>query len=51
MNDEHPALELRAASGHPGKAWVKVNRMMRFETAAEIVQLINEEDKKDFEGR
>lgn len=51
MNDEHPALELRAAAGHPGKAWVKVNRMMGFDTAAQIVQLINEEDKKDFEGR
>lgn len=51
MNDEHPALELRAASGHPGKAWVRVNRMMSFETATEIVKLINDEDRKDYEGR
>jgi len=51
MNDEHPALELRAAAGHPGKAWVRVNRLMSFETATQIVQLINEEDKRDFEGR
>lgn len=51
MNDEHPALELRAASGHPGKAWVRVNRMMSFETATEIVKLINDEDKRDFEQR
>lgn len=51
MNDEHPALELRAAAGHPGKAWVRINRMMRFETATEIVKLINEEDKQDFSER
>jgi transcriptional regulator with XRE-family HTH domain len=49
MNDEHPAFEMRAAVGHPGKAWVRVNRLMRFETAATIAKLINEEDKKDFE--
>lgn len=51
INDEHPALELRAAAGHPGKAWVRINRMMRFETATKIVTLINDEDKLDFEGR
>lgn len=51
INDEHPALELRAAAGHPGKAWVRVNRMMTFETATEIVKLINEEDRTDFERR
>lgn len=51
INDEHPALELRAAAGHPGKAWVRINRMMGFETATAIVNLINEEDKKDFESQ
>lgn len=51
MNDEHPALELRAAAGHPGKAWLRINRLMRFETATEIVKLVNEEDKRDFEER
>lgn len=44
-NDEHPALELRMAAGQPGKAWVRVNRLLKFETATAIVQLINEEDK------
>lgn len=51
MNDEHPALELRSAAGHPGKAWVLVNRMMSFETATKIVKLINEEDKEGYARR
>jgi transcriptional regulator with XRE-family HTH domain len=51
INDEHPALELRAASGHPGKAWLRINRMMSFETATEIVKLVNEEDKREFQGK
>jgi transcriptional regulator with XRE-family HTH domain len=50
MNDEHPAVELRAAAGQPGKAWVRVNRLMSFETATKIVTLINDEDKQRFEG-
>lgn len=51
MNDEHPALELRQAAGHPGKAWVRINRMMKFGTAAEIVRLINEEDEAEFAAK
>lgn len=44
-NDEHPAFEMKAAAGHPGQAWVRVNRMLTFETAAQIVVLINKEDR------
>lgn len=51
MNDEHPALELRVADGHPGKAWVRVNRMMSFDTATEIVKLIHAEDAEDFKNK
>ncbi len=46
-NDEHPALELRMADGRPGKAWVRVNRLMSFDTASKIVALINEEDSRN----
>lgn len=45
--DEHPAFEMRAAAGDPGRAWVRVNRLMSFETAAEIARLLNDEDNKD----
>lgn len=48
VNDEQLAFEMRAAAGHPGKAWVKLNRMLSFDCAARIAQLINEEDKRDF---
>lgn len=44
--DEHPAFEMRAASGQPGRAWVRVNRLMSFETAAEIARLLNIEDRR-----
>lgn len=48
-NDEHPALELKMAAGHPGQAWVRLNRLLSFETATEIVKLINEADKNAVE--
>lgn len=41
--DEHPAFEMRAAAGQPGRAWVRVNRLMTFETATQIAALINSE--------
>lgn len=44
--DEHPAFEMRVPSGQPGKAWVRLNRLMSFETAAEIARLLNLEDHK-----
>ena len=44
LEDEHPAFELRVAAGHPGKAWVRINRAMTFETATEIARLLNVED-------
>jgi transcriptional regulator with XRE-family HTH domain len=51
INDEHPAVELRQAAGHPGKAWLRINRLLSFGTAAQIVSIIHEEDKRDFEDR
>lgn len=50
MQDEHPAFEMRAAAGQPGRAWVKVNRMMSFETAADIARLLNLEDGRESGG-
>ena len=46
FDNEHPALELKQAAGHPDKAWLRVNRMMSFSTAARIVDLIEEDSKK-----
>ena len=47
FDDEVPAVELKQASGHPDKAWLRVNRMMSFATAAKIIALIDEEDKQN----
>jgi transcriptional regulator with XRE-family HTH domain len=47
MDDEHPAVELRQAAGHPGKAWLRVNRAVSFGTAAKIVELINQDDERE----
>ena len=44
MDDEHPAVELKQASGHPNKAWLRINRAMSFSTAAKIIDLINQDD-------
>lgn len=46
MDSEYPAIELRQASGHENKAWLRVNRSMSFATAAKIIALIEEEDSK-----
>lgn len=49
MNDEHLAFEMRAAAGHPGKAWVRLNRLLSFETATEIAQIISRETQAEAE--
>ena len=43
MDSELPAVELRQAAGHPGKAWLRVNRSVSFATAAKIVALLEQE--------
>lgn len=44
MDEEQPAIDLRQASGHPGMAWLRINRSMTFATASKIIVLLNEED-------
>lgn len=47
MDDEFPAVELKQAAGHPGKAWLRVNRALSFGTAAKIIALIDDEDRQE----
>jgi len=47
LEEEHPAVELRQAAGHPDKAWLRINRSMSFATGARIVAMIDEEDRRD----
>lgn len=41
-----PAFEMRTTPDQSGCAWVKVNRMMSFETATEIARLLSVEDSR-----
>ena len=47
LQGEHPAIELRAAAGHPDQAWLRINRMVPFEVATRILALINEADQRE----
>lgn len=47
LEDEFPALEIKAAAGHPDKAWLRINRAVPFSVAAKIAQIINEADEAD----
>jgi transcriptional regulator with XRE-family HTH domain len=41
MDNEIPALEIRQASGHPDKVWLRVNQMVSLEVAAKIFDALN----------
>lgn len=45
MKDEIPAIELTQAAGQPDKAWLRVNRMVSFSTAAKIIDLLEMDDR------
>lgn len=45
IDKELPALEIRQAVGHTGQAWLRVNRLVPFGTAARIAALIDEADE------
>ncbi|API60584.1 hypothetical protein BSL82_15875 [Tardibacter chloracetimidivorans] len=46
MEDEIPAVSMTQPAGYPGRAWLRINRMVTFGTAAKIVELIYEDDKR-----
>jgi transcriptional regulator with XRE-family HTH domain len=45
-SDTGPMLEIRQAAGHPDKVWVRVNRMVSFDQAAEIFGVLKESQDK-----
>lgn len=44
VDAEMPAIELRQIAGHPGQAWLRVNRKVPFSAAAKIIAIIEEAD-------
>jgi transcriptional regulator with XRE-family HTH domain len=42
---DEPALSIQESSEHPGKCWVRLNRLMTSEQALRIMQVLHEADK------
>lgn len=49
IDDEVPAFEMKTAAGHPGQAWVRVNRWMSMASATKIAEILNIEDQRNVE--
>jgi len=47
IDHEMPSLEFRQAAGHPGRVWLRVNRMVPFGTASRTVSLLQEADEAE----
>jgi hypothetical protein len=43
--DTAPPLRIQEAPGQPGKVWLQINRLISMDTAIQVAQLINAEDK------
>lgn len=43
IEEDNPAFDMKVSPNAPGHAWVKVNQLLRLETAVKIVQLIQED--------
>lgn len=41
-NDPAPMLEIKQAAGHPDMVWVRVNRMVSFDQAVRIFEVLKE---------
>lgn len=44
--DTAPMLEIKQAAGHPEHVWIRVNRMVTFDQAAQIFNIIRGEQGK-----
>jgi transcriptional regulator with XRE-family HTH domain len=43
QNDAAPMLEIKQAHGRPNDVWIRVNRIVSFDTAAKIMAMLKEE--------
>ena len=42
-SDASPMLEIKQASGHPDKVWLRVNRMVTFRQAADVFNILQQD--------
>lgn len=45
--DKEPPIDLKVSSADPTKAWLRISRVVKFDTAARIIQMIREDDAVD----
>lgn len=43
IDEDMPAVEMRVSPGAPDKAWLRVNQLVSFETAADVIALIRKD--------
>lgn len=42
IDNDFPSIEIRVSTSSPDMAWVRINRLMPFETASQIVSLLKD---------
>lgn len=43
IDEDSPSFEMKASDGEPGRAWVRVNRLVTFDTATKIAALLQDD--------
>lgn len=49
IDHDTPSFEMRESVGHPGRVWVRVNRLLSLRQALAIAHVLNAEDARDGE--
>lgn len=47
IEEDTPSLEMRVSTNDPTKAWLRVNRLVKTETAAKVITILNDDDVLD----
>lgn len=50
MDEEVPALEIKMAAGHPGRAWVRINQLLPTQVAYKIMELVTTAEQDSAAG-
>ena len=49
IDSDTPSLELKESTGHPGKMWMRLNRLVTTKQALKIMEILQEQDGEDAE--
>lgn len=42
IDSEHPALEIKQAAGHPDQCWLRINQLVSFGQAVQVMQILGD---------